>query len=396
VDLKSGRGSPVQSEAQLAATGTAPIQVSLDPISANAATDDLLAAMLRANPRVSDLIFSPGRKLQVQVNDEFVTVERPGLSFLTADDTRRIASDLLGNNKAAIGMLREQGYCDVSYALPGLARFRVNVFIQRGSCAVVMRVIPTAVPDFKSLGAPEQLREVAAVRDGLVLIAGPRGSGKSSTLAALLDYINENETCHIITIEDPIEFLHNHKRATIHQRELHSDTPSVSYAMRAALRQVPNVIAVGELKDRETMELALEAAETGHLVLSTMNTLNAHKTVERFVGAFPGTEQAAVRERLGLMLRCVVSQRLLPRKNEGGRVAVYEIVNSGPGLLGDLLEAQRGSKRDQAELRLSSGVKSMDAQLERLVVSGTVSPEVALAHSTDARALAKRLAATQK
>jgi twitching motility protein PilT len=380
----------------LAATGTAPIQVSLDPISANAATDDLLAAMLRANPRVSDLIFSPGRKLQVQVNDEFVTVERPGLSFLTADDTRRIASDLLGNNKAAIGMLREQGYCDVSYALPGLARFRVNVFIQRGSCAVVMRVIPTAVPDFKSLGAPEQMREVAAVRDGLVLIAGPRGSGKSSTLAALLDYINENETCHIITIEDPIEFLHNHKRATIHQRELHSDTPSVSFAMRAALRQVPNVIAVGDLKDRETMELALEAAETGHLVLSTMNTLNAHKTVERFVGAFPGTEQAAVRERLGLMLRCVVSQRLLPRKNEGGRVAVYEIVNSGPGLLGDLVEAQRGSKRDQAELRSSSGAKSMDGQLERLVVSGTVSQEIALAHATDGRALAKRLAAAQK
>jgi twitching motility protein PilT len=380
----------------LAATGTAPIQVSLDPISANAATDDLLAAMLRANPRVSDLIFSPGRKLQVRVNDEFVTVERPGLSFLTADDTRRIASDLLGNNKAAIGMLREQGYSDVSYALPGLARFRVNVFIQRGSCAVVMRVIPTAVPDFKSLGAPEQLREVAAVRDGLVLIAGPRGSGKSSTLAAVLDYINENETCHIITIEDPIEFLHNHKRATVHQRELHSDTPSVSYAMRAALRQVPNVIAVGELKDRETMELALEAAETGHLVLSTMNTLTAHKTVERFVGAFPGTEQAAVRERLGLMLRCVVSQRLLPRKHEGGRVAVYEIVNSGPGLLGDLLEAQRGSKRDQAELRSSGSARSMDAQLERLVVSGTVSQEIALAHATDARGLAKRLAATQK
>ena len=284
----------------MAATGTAPIQVSLDPISANAATDDLLAAMLRANPRVSDLIFSPGRKLQVQVNDEFVTVERPGVSFLTADDTRRIASDLIGNNKAAIGMLREQGYCDVSYALPGLARFRVNVFIQRGSCAVVMRVIPTAVPDFKSLGAPEQLQQVAALREGLVLIAGPRGSGKSSTLAAMLNHINQTETCHIITIEDPIEFLHTHQRATIHQRELHSDTPSVAFAMRAALRQVPNVIAVGELKDRETMELALEAAETGHLVLSTMNTLNAHKTVERFVGAFPGGEQTAIRERLGI------------------------------------------------------------------------------------------------
>lgn len=377
----------------MAATGTAPIQVSLDPISANAATDDLLAAMLRANPRVSDLIFSPGRKLQVQVNDEFVTVERPGLSFLTADDTRRIASDLIGNNKAAIGMLREQGYCDVSYALPGLARFRVNVFIQRGSCAVVMRVIPTAVPDFQSLGAPEQLREVAAIRDGLVLIAGPRGSGKSSTLAALLNHINHTETCHIITIEDPIEFLHNHQRATIHQRELHSDTPSVALAMRAALRQVPNVIAVGELKDRETMELALEAAETGHLVLSTMNTLNAHKTVERFVGAFPGPEQGAVRERLGLMLRCVISQRLLPRKNENGRVAVFEMVKSGPGLLGELLEGHGGGKRDRVEMHSSREASGLDSQLERLVASGTVSPEIALAHATDGRGLAKRLAA---
>jgi twitching motility protein PilT len=380
----------------LAATGTAQIQVSLDPSSANAATDELLAAMLRANPRVSDLIFSPGRNLQVQVNAQLMTVELKGLSSLTADDTRRIASDLIGNNKPAIAMLREQGYCDVSYALPGLARFRVNVFIQRGSCAVVMRVIPTAVPDFNTLGAPEQMRGIAALRDGMVLIAGPRGSGKSSTLAALLDCINETETCHIITIEDPIEFLHNHKRATIHQRELHSDTPSVSHAMRAALRQVPNVIAVGELKDRETMELALEAAETGHLVLSTMNTLNAHKTVERFVGAFPGTEQATVRERLGLMLRCVISQRLLPRKNEGGRVAVFEMVNSGPRLLGNLPETHSSGKRDHVEPRSPAGTGEMDAELERLVVSGTVTAEIALAHATNAPALAKRLTAAKK
>src|SRR5216684_2399981 len=372
----------------MAATGTAPIQVSLDPISGSAGTDDLLSAMLRANPRVSDLIFSPGRKLQVQVNGEFIPVEMSGLRSLNADDTRRVASDLIGNNKAAISMLREQGYCDISYALPGVARFRVNVFIQRGSCAIVMRVIPTGIPDFKALGLPELLRDIGALRDGMVLVTGPRGSGKSSTLAALLDHINETETCHIITIEDPIEFLHNHKRATIHQRELHSDTPSVSYAMRAALRQVPNVIAVGELKDRETMELALEAAETGHLVLSTMNTLNAHKTVERFVGVFPGAEQEAVRERLVLMLRCVISQRLLPRKNEGGRVAIFEIVNSGPGLLGDLLEVHSGT-RDHAEVRTAGGVSDLDKELERLVVSGTVDPEIALAHAMDGRRLAK-------
>ncbi len=379
----------------MAATGAAPIQVSLDPISANAATDDLLAAMLRANPRVSDLLFSPGRKPQVQVNDALVTVERPGLSFLTADDTRRIASDLIGNNKVAISTLREQGCCDISYALPGLARFRVNVFIQRGSCAVVMRVIPTAVPDFKILGAPEQLREVAALHDGLVLIAGPRGSGKSSTLAALINCINETHTCHIITIEDPIEFLHNHKRATIHQRELYSDTPSISFAMRAALRQVPNVIAVGELKDCETMELALEAAETGHLVLSTMNTLNAHKTVERFVGSFPAADQPAVRERLALMLRCVISQRLLPRKDLGGRVAAFEVVNSGAKLLDDLLETRSGSHH-HAALHSSGDTCGMDAELERLVAAETVSPETALAHAVDANRLAKRLATPRK
>src|SRR5438477_8627890 len=258
----------------MAAPGTALLQVSLDAVSGGAATDDLLTAILRSNSRISDLIFSPGRKFQVQVNGEFVPAKVPGAACWTADDTRRMASDLIGNNKAAISLLREQGYCDVSYALPGVARFRVNIFIQRGSCAVVMRVIPTTVPDFASLGLPEQLRDIAQLHDGLVLITGPRGSGKSSTLAALLDHINETETCHIITIEDPIEFLHNHKRSTVHQRELHSDTPSVLQALRAALRQAPNVIAVGELKDPETMELALEAAETGHLVLSTMNTIN--------------------------------------------------------------------------------------------------------------------------
>src|SRR5207248_6108006 len=181
----------------------------------------------------------------------------------------------------------------------------------------------TAVPDFRSLGLPEQLRDIAQLHDGLVLVTGPRGSGKSSTLAAILNHINETETCHIITIEDPIEFLHNHKRATVHQRELHSDTPSVLQAMRAALRQAPNVIAVGELKDRETMELALEAAETGHLVLSTLNTLNAQQTVERFVAAFPAAEQAGTRERIGRMLRFVISQRLVPKREDNNRIAVF-------------------------------------------------------------------------
>ncbi len=379
----------------MAATGTAPIQVSLDPISGSAGTDDLLTAMLRANPRVSDLIFSPGRKLQVQVNGEFIPVEMSGLRSLNADDTRRVASDLIGNNKAAISMLREQGFCDISYALPGVARFRVNVFIQRGSCAIVMRVIPTGIPDFKALGLPELLRDIGALRDGMVLVTGPRGSGKSSTLAALLDHINATETCHIITIEDPIEFLHNHKRATVHQRELHSDTPSVSHALRAALRQAPNVIVVGELKDQETMELALEAAETGHLVLSTLNTLDAQQTVGRFVGAFSAAEQPATRERLARMLRYVISQRLIPRKQDGGRVAVFEILKSGSGALEQLLETNEASSHTYRESSQSDLI-SFDAEIERLVRAGIVSPEIALAHATDARELEKKLAVPGK
>ena len=167
--------------------------------------------MLRATEKVSDLIFSPGRPPQVEVYGQLIPVQGPGLRLLTADDTRRIASDLIGDNKQAINMLREQGSCDISFGLPGLARFRVNIFIQRGSCAVVMRVIPTAIPEFAALGLPAQLGEIANLRDGIVLVTGARGSGKSSTLAALLDRVNEKQTCHIITIEDPIEFLHNHK-----------------------------------------------------------------------------------------------------------------------------------------------------------------------------------------
>ena len=373
----------------MAATGTARIQVTLDPLSPDATTDELLAAILRANPRVSDLIFSPGKNFQLQINGEFVSVEMPGMALLSADDTRRVAADLIGSNKATISMLREQGYCDVSYALPGVARFRVNIFIQRGSCAVVMRVIPTAVPDFASLHLPNQLRNIAQLHDGLVLITGPRGSGKSSTLAALLDYINETQICHIITIEDPIEFLHNHKRSTVHQRELHSDTPSVLQALRAALRQAPNVIAVGELKDAETMELALEAAETGHLVLSTMNTISAQQAVERFVSALPAGEQRPARHRLARMLRYVISQRLVPRKQDEERVAVFEIWNSGSESLDRLLRNEAHLHPEQNPHQNND--PSIDSQIEELVRTGIVNPETAVTYAMDPRALAQRL-----
>jgi twitching motility protein PilT len=378
----------------MATPGTAPLHVEFDPASTSGAssTHALLAAMLRATDNVSDLIFSPGRPPQVEVYGQLIPVQGPGLRQFTADDTRRIASDLIGNNKQAITMLREQGACDVSFGLPGLARFRVNVFIQRGSCAVVMRVIPTAIPAFSTLGLPPQLGEIASLRDGIVLVTGPRGAGKSSTLATLLDRINEQQTCHIITIEDPIEFLHNHKKATIHQRELHSDTPNFAMALRAALRQAPKVILVGELRDRETMEMVLEAAETGHLVLSSLNAPNAAKTLERIASAFPLAEQPSLRGRLSRTLRHVISQRLIPRK-DGGRVAIMEIFRNTSRTMNIL---EREDPSDEVLLELvkqgaSEGMQHFDAEIEKLVRAGFVDLEAALTYATDPQQLQRAL-----
>jgi twitching motility protein PilT len=375
----------------MAAPGSAPISVTLEAASRSGAvaTNALLVAMLRATSQVSDLVFSPGRPPQVGVHGQLVAVQAEELRSLSSDDTRRVASDLIGNNKQAITMLREQGSCDVSYGLPGMARFRVNVFIQRGSCAVVMRVIPTVIPDFATLGLPAQLGEVANLRDGIVLVSGARGSGKSSTLAALLDCINERQSCHIITIEDPIEFLHNHKRATVHQRELHSDTPSFADALRAALRQAPQVILLSEMRDQETMEMALEAAETGHLVLSSLNCADVVKTVDRIVSAFAPTERAAVRSRLVKTLRYVVAQRLIPRKVAGGRVVVVEFVKVSPRLYG-VLEREEPSGQtllDAMKDDTCEGMQHFDGEIEKLVRAGVVDREESLAHATDPREL---------
>ena len=230
-------------------------------------TAQLITAMLKSGSHVSDLIFSPGRAPQIEVSGELVELKFKGLECLSADDTRLIAHDLIGKNDHPLRKLETDGSADLSYGLPGVARFRVNVFRQRGTYAIVMRVIPMDIPGFEKLNLPAVLHEVVNLRNGIVLVTGPTGSGKSSTLAAILDKMNSEKAYHILTIEDPIEFLHKHKKSTIHQRELHSDTPTFGLALRAALRQAPKVILVGEMRDRETIEIALEAAETGHLVL---------------------------------------------------------------------------------------------------------------------------------
>ena len=378
----------------MAAAGTAPISITLDGSSGNSATHALLEAMLRGNDQVSDLIFSPGRVPQVEMHGLLIPVTGAAIRTLHADDTRRIASDLIGNNKQAITILREQGACDISFALPGVARFRVNVFIQRGSCAVVMRVIPGTIPTFDALRLPQQLREVALLRDGIVLVTGPRGSGKSSTLASLVDLINEQQTCHIITIEDPIEFLHTHKRATVHQRELHSDAPSMEMALRAAMRQAPKVIVVGDMRNPDTVEMVLEAAETGHLVLSSINTVDAVKAIDRIVGSFGAGEQSSIRSRLSKTFRYIISQRLIPRMDTRGRVSAVEILKATPETRQRLENGEPGGAllRQAMASGGAEGMQSLDGEIAKLVRAGVVDLQTGLSFASDYDELKRALA----
>jgi twitching motility protein PilT len=380
----------------MASPGIAPISVELEGFSGTGrvATPALLSAMLRASEKISDLIFSPGRPPQVQVYGQLIPVQVPGMTVLNQDDTRHIAVDLIGDNKQAITSLREQGACDISYGLPGLARFRVNVFIQRGSCAVVMRVIPTVIPDFASLRLPQQLGEVSKLRDGIVLVTGPAGSGKSSTLAVLLDCINRERYYHVITIEDPIEFLHNHKSCTIHQRELHSDTPSFAHALRSALRQAPKVILVGEMRDRETIEIVLEAAETGHLVFSSLNTMDASKTVERIVSSFLPAEQPLVRDRFAKCFRYIICQRLLPKADRSGRVPVVEILKANARTRECIEKGEREDKTllDAMKAAHSEGMQHFDGEIAELVRDRVVDLETGLSFASNPAMLGQALA----
>jgi len=380
----------------MAAPGSAAISVSLESYSGSGkvATPALLSAMLRAADKISDLIFSPGRPPQVQVYGQLIPVQVPGMESLGPDDTRHLAADLIGDNKQAVATLREHGSCDISYSLPGVARFRVNIFIQRGSCAIVMRVIPTVIPDFSSLRLPASLADVAKLRDGIVLVTGPAGSGKSSTLAVLLDCINREKNYHIITIEDPIEFLHNHKSSTVHQRELHSDTPSFAHALRSALRQAPKVILVGEMRDRETIEIVLEAAETGHLVLSSLNTMDASKTVERVVTSFSADEQQSARERFAKSFRYIVCQRLLPKTDRSGRVPVAEILKTNARTRECIEKGDREGKPllDAMKAGAAEGMQHFDGEIAQLVRDRIVDLETGLSFASNPTVLGQELA----
>ncbi len=354
----------------------------------------IIEAMLNMGKNVSDLIISPGRPPQVELSGHLVPVPVAGITALTAADTARISGDLIGQNKQALDQLKNEGSADLSYAIPGKSRFRVNIFKQRGTYAVVMRVIPTKIPTFEDLKLPEALKAIADLKNGIVLVTGPTGSGKSSTLAAIIDMINSNHAEHIITIEDPVEFMHPHKKATIHQRELHSDTPSFALALRAALRQAPKVILVGEMRDKETIEIALTAAETGHLVFSTLHTIDASKTVERIVGVFPMADQEAIRQRLAASFRYFVSQRLLPKKDGGGRVAVLEILKSTMRTRDyvEKGETEGRSLLDAMKDGTLEGMQYFDGEIEKHIRAGTIDMDTGLAFASNAGNLRLQLA----
>ncbi|HEX8288096.1 MAG TPA: PilT/PilU family type 4a pilus ATPase [Pyrinomonadaceae bacterium] len=349
---------------------------------------NVLHRMLAAGDKVSDLIFSPGRPPQVELSGDLQGVQIPGLERLTAPQIKAMADLMLTGNAQGLETLDAKGSADISYSVNGLCRFRVNIFRQRGTYAIVMRVIPTTPPNWQDLNLPRGVMSAAELKNGLVLVTGPTGSGKSTTLAAIIDLINSTKKYHVVTIEDPIEFIHEHKLGTIHQRELHSDTPDFALALRAALRQAPKVILVGEMRDRETIEVAMEAAETGHLVLSTLHTIDAAKTIDRIIGVFPKVEEQAIRTRLSQSFRRIISQRLMPKVG-GGRIAAIEILVSNSRTRDYIEKGEKEGRSitdamNDGELE---GMQTFDSVLEKFIRDGLVKKEVALSYATNANNL---------
>jgi twitching motility protein PilT len=345
----------------------------------------IIERMLNESPKISDLNFSVGQFPQVEIDGKLQSLEPLGMGRLTPYQTEIIAMSLMQGNPDAADKLVRTGTADLSYSLPWRTRFRVNIFMQRGTYSIVMRVIPTKIPTLQELRLPMHLGEIAEMRNGIVLLTGPTGSGKSSTLAAIIDIINERKHYHIITIEDPIEFLHTHKNSTINQRELGSDTKDFASALRAALRQAPKVILVGEMRDLETTEIALEAAETGHLVFSTLHTIDASKTVDRIIGLYPKNEERVIRTRLAQTFRYIISQRLIPRGDGSGRIAAVECLRSSPRTReyienGEeqgktLLDAMRDGKLD--------GMQDFDTVIRHMIEQKIITLEDGLSFATN-------------
>ncbi|MEW5772073.1 MAG: PilT/PilU family type 4a pilus ATPase [Thermodesulfobacteriota bacterium] len=347
--------------------------------------DHVIGQVLDFAPGTSDIFFVAKKPLQAEVHGVLKDVSlRPELGRLTPFQTEASAMCIMGSNLRLYRDLVQRGSCDTSYELFGRARFRVNIFNQRGTVSIVMRQLSMDVPNPKKLGLPGIFEEMAREKFGLVLVTGATGSGKSTTLAALIDAINTQSPVHILTLEDPVEFVHPHKMGTVNQREMGVDFDSFASGLRAALRQAPKVILVGEIRDHETIEIAMQAAETGHLVLGTLHTSDTGQTINRIVGMFEPSEERLVRQRLGESLKFVVSQRLLPKVG-GGRVAAMEILRNNMRIKDIILNGEQGEKNfyNVVEQGDAFGMRTFDQNIARLFKDGIISEDTANIYGSD-------------
>lgn len=308
-------------------------------------------------------------------------LEKIGDQSLLPKDTIDLAHQML--TESQLQDLEAKGELDLSFSNPGLGRFRVNIYKQRGSYGIAIRVVALKIPTLEDLGMPPVLKEMASKHRGLVLVTGPTGSGKSTTLAAMIDYINKERSCHILTLEDPIEFLHKHNKSMVNQREIGNDSYSFANALRAALRQDPDVILVGEMRDLETISIAITAAETGHLVLSTLHTIGAAKTIDRIIDVFTPHQQQQIRVQLATVLEGIVSQQLLPKVDGSGRIAALEIMVSNTAIRNLIREGKTHQIQNLIQTGAKQGMKAMDNALSDLYRQNIISKEEALMHAVD-------------
>jgi len=360
--------------------------------------DSVITTLVNASAGVSDLLFVVGRPPQVEVDGKLRAVAVEGLGeTLQGPHVEAIAQKLMAGNERLASDLKKFGSCDTSYGVPGLARFRVNVFKNNGNHAIVMRKLSTQIPTCDGLGLPPIFKEIIKEKTGIVFVTGATGSGKTTTLAAMLNELNEQEEVHMVTLEDPIEFLHAHKKATFSQREMGKDFSDFAVGLRAALRQAPKVILVGEIRDRETMEIALTAAETGHVVFSTLHTISAAQSVNRVIGMFSTEEQVQIRQRLADTLRYVISQRLAPKVG-GGRVMVSEIMGSGLRTRETILlgENELRDFHDIIESNYQNGWHSFEQSLLTHFRDGKITEETAILYCVNKPAMRKALDVAKK
>jgi twitching motility protein PilT len=347
--------------------------------------DYILGTMLDSQKLVSDLNITVDKPLQVETAGELVPVDiEPPIARMTPFQSETVALNIINRNRRLTEDLIKNGSCDCSYSLGQKARFRVNIFTQRGHYSIVLRKLSTDIPSIDQLNLPPIFHDISKEKTGLVLVTGATGSGKSTTLAALLNELNESKSIHIVTLEDPVEFVHSQKRATFNQREMGNDFSTFASGLRAALRQAPKVILVGEMRDRETVEIGMSAAETGHLVLSTLHTINAGQTINRVVGMFDLSEEKQIRIRLAETVRWIVSQRLLPRVG-GGRIAALEIMGTNLRVKEAIEHGEAEGKTfyEIIEAASSFGWKTFDLAVLELFEQGLITEETALLYCTN-------------